>query len=41
MKRHFIETFEILYLMIGFIMIITVAGIISLIKLFKNGTSRN
>ena len=38
MKKHLFEALEILYLMIGFIMIITVAGVISLIKLFKNGT---
>jgi hypothetical protein len=37
MKKYLIEALEILYLMVGFIMIITVAGIISFIKLFKNG----
>ena len=38
MKKHIIEALEILYLMIGIVLIVTAAGIISLIKLFKNGT---
>ena len=38
MKKHLIETLEILYLMAGIVLIAILAGIISLIKLFKNGT---
>ena len=37
MKKHIIEALEIIYLMIGIVLIVTVAGIISFIKLFKNG----
>tara|TARA_Y100001938_G_scaffold36680_1_gene50585 strand:+ start:996 stop:1118 length:123 start_codon:yes stop_codon:yes gene_type:complete len=38
MKKHLIETLEIIYLMAGIVLIVTIAGVISLIKLFKNGT---
>ena len=38
MKKHLIETLEILYLMAGIVLIAILAGVISLIKLFKNGT---